>query len=82
MSEVHNETCFPRRRITKRGFGGTVLHPTDRLATYIEDVLPRLHVLRSLDLGQYVEMSLPLWQPTTIKCPLTYLRLPLLEETF
>jgi hypothetical protein len=42
----------------------------------MENILPHLSVLRSLDLGQDTGMGLPLWHITTIQCPLNYLRLP------
>jgi hypothetical protein len=42
----------------------------------MENILPHLSALRSLDLGQDTGMGLPLWHITTIQCPLNYLRLP------
>ncbi|CAF0955603.1 unnamed protein product [Adineta steineri] len=60
-----------------RGFGGSVSHPQVRLEAFMENVLPHLNALRSLDLGQGIDVGLPLWHVTTIECSLNYLRIPL-----
>ena len=47
----------------------------------MENILPHLSALRSLDLGQDTEIGLPNWRVTTIQCPLNYLRVPLQHMT-
>ncbi|CAF1028777.1 unnamed protein product [Adineta steineri] len=60
-----------------RGFGGSVVYPKVHLTTFMENILPHLNALRSLDLGQGIDLGLPLWHVTTIECSLNYLRIPL-----
>ncbi|UJR34896.1 hypothetical protein I4U23_027674 [Adineta vaga] len=43
----------------------------------MEEILPHLNVLRSLDFGLGIDTGFPLWHVTTIECPLNYLRMPL-----
>ncbi|CAF1642019.1 unnamed protein product, partial [Adineta ricciae] len=57
-------------------FSGRVFHPTLRLEAFMENVLPQLNALRSLDLGLNIGMGLPLWHPT-IENALNYLCIPL-----
>ncbi|CAF5018562.1 unnamed protein product [Rotaria sp. Silwood1] len=56
------------------GFTGCILHPRGRLSTLVENVLPHLSALRSLDLGQDIGLGLTNWYITTIQSPLNYLR--------
>jgi hypothetical protein len=56
------------------GFTGHMSHPRGRLATLVENVLPYLRVLRSLDFGQDTGLGLANWHITTIQSPLNYLR--------
>ncbi|CAF1415402.1 unnamed protein product [Rotaria sp. Silwood1] len=56
------------------GFTGCILHPRGRLSTLVENVLPHLSALRSLDLGQDIGLGLTNWYITTIQSPINYLR--------
>ena len=52
-------------------------HPEGCLGTLIENVLPHLNALRSLDLGQETGLGIRNWRIKTIPCPLNYLRAPM-----
>ncbi|CAF3414060.1 unnamed protein product, partial [Rotaria socialis] len=59
------------------GSTGYIWHPRERLPTLVENVLPHLSALRSLDLGQDTGFGLTTWNITTIQSPLNYLRVSL-----
>ncbi|CAF0720241.1 unnamed protein product [Rotaria sp. Silwood1] len=59
------------------GFTGYISHPRGRLSTLVENVLPHLSALCSLDLGQDIGLGLTNWYITTIQSPLNYLRVPM-----
>jgi hypothetical protein len=59
------------------GFAGHILRPLGRLPTLVQNVLPHLISLRSLDLGQDTGFGPTNWRITTIQSPLTYLRISL-----
>lgn len=59
------------------GFAGECFYPEGRLTELLEDVLPHLNVLRSLDCGQDTGFGLVHWNITRIECPLQYLRVPI-----
>ena len=59
------------------GFTGHILHSSGRLVTLVENVLPHLTMIRSLDLGQDTGSGLTRWHITTIQSPLNYLCLPM-----
>lgn len=65
--------CF----FLQAGFTGHILHPSGRLVTLLENVLPHLTMLRSLNLGQDTGFGLTRWPITTIQSPLNYLCLPI-----
>jgi hypothetical protein len=47
----------------------------------MENILPHMNALRSLNLGQDIGAGLPIWNITSIQCPLNYLRIPLQHIT-
>ncbi|CAM4774372.1 unnamed protein product [Rotaria magnacalcarata] len=59
------------------GSTGYIRYPRERLPTLVENVLPHLSALRSLDLGQDTGFGLTNWNITTIQSPLNYLRVSL-----
>ncbi len=59
------------------GFTGYILHPRGRLATLVENILPHLSALRSLDLDQDTGLGIMTCHIDTIQCPLNYLRVPM-----
>jgi hypothetical protein len=59
------------------GFTGFILQPTGRLATLVENILPHLNALRSLDLGQDTGFGITNCRIDTIQCSLDYLRVPM-----
>jgi hypothetical protein len=59
------------------GFAGDTLRPRGRLPILVQNILPHLTSLRSLDLGQDTGFGLTNWQITTIHSPLKYLRVSL-----
>ena len=59
------------------GFGGYISHPRGRLATLVENVLPHLTSLRSLDLGEDTGFGIGGPEFTMIHSCLTYLRVSL-----
>jgi hypothetical protein len=61
------------------GFAGHILRPLGRLPTLVQNVLPYLTSLRSLDLGQDTGFGLTNWHITTIQSPLKYLRVSLAD---
>ena len=61
------------------GFVGHISRPRGRLHRLVENVLPHLILLRSLDFGQDVGIGLTNWRITTVPSSLIYLRVTMFD---